>query len=64
MLRFGKFLDEMSVVPGSDFSVGGASVEQVAGEGKAGDVYGGGSVGFESGEARVRGSGRNEEVRV
>lgn len=37
----GWFLDEMSVVPGSDFSVGGACVEELAGKGEGGDVYGG-----------------------
>ena len=34
-------LDEMGVVPGSDFSVGGACVEELAGKGEGGDVYGG-----------------------
>jgi len=54
------FGEENSVVPGSDFSVGGTCVEELAGEGEGGGV--GGGVGFESGEARVRGGGSVEEV--
>lgn len=54
------FGEENGVVPGSDFSVGGAGVEELAGEGEGRGV--GGGVGFESGEARVRGGGSVEEV--
>ena len=56
------FGEENGVVPGSDFSVGGAGVEELAGEGEGRGV--GGGVGFESGEARVRGGGSVEEVWV
>ncbi|KAF7833559.1 uncharacterized protein G2W53_015892 [Senna tora] len=43
------------VVPGSDFVVGGAGVEEFSGKGEGGDV--GGGVALESGEAVVVGGG-------
>lgn len=50
------FLLVVGVVPGADFAVGGAGVEEFAGEGEAGYVGGGGGA-FEGGDAVVVGGG-------